>query len=305
MGKLEYSALVPTLNRPQLLTRLLASLASQTRPPAEVVVVDQSDDDETRRAFESWNPPGIRKIYCRNEVKSLNLARNRAFRECSMPLAAFFDDDLVLEQDYSEKVVRIFEGDSELRFGGGMGTISSSRYHFRPLERFFLMPHEGNGKFLASGAPTYPHWIKEFTEVDFLSGGLTFWRREVFETIQFDEALIGYGYGDDLDYSFRVSRKFKLFFEPQAVCHHEDHAPGKDHEALKQKVWIQNMYYLAVKNNFSRGAFFWFALGHLYRDLIHLRFARFAGGIRGLRNVLTSQIDSVKGFVGASHTLRQ
>jgi GT2 family glycosyltransferase len=305
MAKLEYAALIPTLNRPQLLMRILKSLAVQTRPPAEVIIVDQSDDRETERAFENWNPPGVRKIYLKNTVKSLILARNRAFDECKTPLAAFFDDDLVLEKDYCEILMKVFEADTEKKLGGGMGTIQGSRFRWRPLERFFLMPHEGSGKFLSSGAPTYPHWIQSYSEVEFLSGGLTFWRREVFEKIRFDEALVGYGYGDDLDYSYRASRHFKLFYEPKAVCHHEEHAPGKDHEAVKQKVWIQNMYYLAVKNGFSRAAFFWFAIGHLYRDLIHLRFARFLGGLKGLRNIVTGHIDSVKGFLGAGQPLRQ
>ena len=63
MEKLEYSVLVPTLNRPALMLRMLRSLESQNRRPAEVIIVDQSDNEDTHSAFESWNPQGIRKIY--------------------------------------------------------------------------------------------------------------------------------------------------------------------------------------------------------------------------------------------------
>jgi hypothetical protein len=38
----DYSVVIPTRNRPQLVGRLLAALRTQSRPPKEVIVVDQS-----------------------------------------------------------------------------------------------------------------------------------------------------------------------------------------------------------------------------------------------------------------------
>ncbi len=293
-----YSVLVPTLNRPDRLLRMLDSVAKQTVQPIEVVIIDQSDTDSTKIAFEGWNPPGIKKKYIHRKVKGLIPARNAGLDACAndADVISFFDDDLILMPDFSEHILRVFEADTQGVYGGAMGTIQGYSYKWRPLEKFFLMPHEGTGKFLPSGAPTYPHWKKEFTETEFVAGGITFWRRAVAQAYRYDERLIGYGQGDDVDFSYRVTRKYKAFMQPKSLCLHEDHAPGHDTAWVHQRQWIQNMYYLSQKNGLSLWAWAWFAFGHAYRDLIHLKPRRLRGALQGIWNALRGKIDSVNGY---------
>ena len=63
-------ALVATANRTHYLkSRTLLSVASQTRPPARLVVVDDSDGEgteRTRRLVESWRLPGVNVDFLRN-----------------------------------------------------------------------------------------------------------------------------------------------------------------------------------------------------------------------------------------------
>ena len=172
-----------------------------------------------------------------------------------------------------------------------VGNIVRSRFRHS-----FLMPHEGSGRFLASGAPTFPHWKKEFSESEFLSGGCTFWRRKIIQQYRFDERLSNYGHGDDVDVSYRISRRYKLFLQPKSVCFQHTNPPGRDLGREYRRTWIQNMFYLAQKNGVSLAAYIWCVIGHFLRDLVCLDFQRLLGDFEGTINIARGRIDSVAGY---------
>ena len=209
-----YSVILPTLNRPELVRNLLSSIEKQTILPDEIIVVDQSDNKATCDILNAWNHGKIKKKYIHRQVKSLILARHAGLDACDKTdLVAFFDDDITLDPLFSENIIKVFIDDSKEKYAGGMGTVQGWSYRPKPFQAFFLMPHEGSGRFLISGMQTYPHWKKEFCETEFLSGGCTFWRRKIIEKYRFDERICGTGHGDDVDVSFRISRDHKLFFQ--------------------------------------------------------------------------------------------
>jgi len=272
-------------------------LDGKNRKPYELILVDQSDDVSTRQVLDDWASEGIQKKYIHREVRSLILARNAGIEASeNTDLIAFFDDDILLNQEFCEEVVKVFENDMEQVYAGGMGTVDQWEYKSKPLQSFFLMPHEGSGKFLKSGAPTFPHWKKEFAETEFVSGGCTFWRRSVIKEYLFDERLSQYGHGDDVDVSYRISRKHKLFLQPKAVCYQHENPPGRDLGRKYRRAWIQNMYYLAQKNDMSLIAYFWCVFGYFLRDLVCLDFQRLLGDYEGLRNIILRRIDTISGY---------
>ncbi len=296
---LRYSLILPTCNRFQLIPQFLQSVEKQTILPYEVIVIDQSDDKKTQNIFEEWNPPrgNIKKKYVHRKIKSLILARHIGIDSCDdTDLVVFFDDDITLDYLFCEEILKVFEKDTQCQYAGGMGTVDGWVYRRKPFQAFFLMPHEGDGKFLASGSQTFPHWKKEFCDTEFVSGGCTFWRREIIEKYRFDERLRGYAHGDDVDVSYRISRDYKLFFQPKSICYQEKDPPGRVFRRKYRRVWIQNMYYLAQKNKFSILAYFWCVLGHFLRDLVCLDFLRFLGDIEGTWKVLHNRIDTVVGY---------
>ncbi len=295
--RLTYAVLLPTCNRAGLVEEFLRSLEQQSYPPAEVVVIDQSDDDATQHVFEQWNPAGVAKKYIHRKVKSLILARNAALNVCgAVDLVVFLDDDIELDPQFCRQIVQIFEADHDSRYAGGMGRVDGWPSQFKPLQAFFGMPHEGDGKFLSSGSPTFPHSRKEFCETEFLSGGCTFWRRKIIQQYRYDERLSGYGHCDDVDVSYRVSRRHKLFFQPAAVCFQKKDPPGRQNGRRYRYAWIQNMYYLAQKNGFSMPAYFWCVTGHFFRDLVCFDVERLMGDVSGTWNVVRGKISTVEGY---------
>ena len=294
---LTFSLILPTCNRAELVKKFLESVSRQVVLPSEVIVVDQSDGPATKDIFTAWNVPGVSKKYIYQQVKSLILARHKGLDACApMDLAAFFDDDVLLGPAFFKEMIQIFAKDIDGRFAGGMGAVDGWPYRPKPLQALFLMPHEGSGKFLASGVQTFPHWKKEFCETEFLSGGCTFWRRKIIQQYRFDERLSGYGHGDDVDVSYRISRRYKLFFQPKAVCFHQHNPPGRDQGRKYRRTWIQNMYYLAQKNEIFMPAYAWCVLGHFLRDCVCLDFPRVQGDLEGVWNILRGRLDTVKDY---------
>jgi len=84
------SAVIPTYNHAHYLPQAVESVLAQTRPPDEVIVVDDGSCDETPAVVQAY-APGVR--YIRQENRGLSAARNTGMREASNEWVAFLDAD--------------------------------------------------------------------------------------------------------------------------------------------------------------------------------------------------------------------
>jgi glucosyl-dolichyl phosphate glucuronosyltransferase len=307
---LTLSIVMPTLNRPEMVKECLESIRQQTFAPTEFIMVDQSDNEKSKKVFEAMDLGRTRKNYVFQKTKSLIKARNNGLdRASDTDLLMFLEDDSVLFADYFEKLVGHFHRDQAKRFGGGMGTNADAVYRHDPLARIFKLPHDGEGRFLASGAPTFPYWKKDFCEVEFLSGGNSMFRTHIIKKFRYDERLIGYGHGDDVDVSYRISRHYKMFYEPAAKYHHESHPAGKDLARVHRKNQLQNFYYLVQKNMGSnwktRGTFSLYFIGQCLDDVRYRRKGALLGDAMALFNILRDDLDSVDGYREFKESLSQ
>lgn len=95
------SLIICTRDRPDELRRCLNSLAQQSYPPFEVIVVDNaSKDARTRKVAEA---AGVK--YVREERPGLSHARNSGLRYASAEVIAFTDDDVRLHPRWLERLV--------------------------------------------------------------------------------------------------------------------------------------------------------------------------------------------------------
>jgi GT2 family glycosyltransferase len=97
------SAIVPVWNGRDLLARLLATLEAQTRPTAELLIVDNGSTDG---APEMARARGARVISM-GRNSGFAAAVNRGIREASQPLVAILNSDVELAPDYLEKLAAV------------------------------------------------------------------------------------------------------------------------------------------------------------------------------------------------------
>ena len=112
---MKISIVIPTRNRPASLKRLFRSILRQTRLPEEVLVVDDSDDDETAKLIsENHNvflSKGILLKYLRGnkENRSISAARNLGATTSTGEIVVFIDDDVILDNKYVEEILKTYE----------------------------------------------------------------------------------------------------------------------------------------------------------------------------------------------------
>lgn len=99
------SLVICTRDRPAQLARCLASLSEQTRPPDEMIVVDNASI--TTETKEVCRAAGV--IYVREPRPGLDIARNTGARASACKIIAYTDDDVVLHPSWLERTLDAFD----------------------------------------------------------------------------------------------------------------------------------------------------------------------------------------------------
>jgi GT2 family glycosyltransferase len=298
MSKLTASVIICTRNRLKPLVTCLESLIRQTFPITQLIVVDSSEPSletftEFVNIFTQVQFPATQLIYLHTQP-GLTLQRNQGIAQTKTDVVFFFDDDVVLYPRYIEYLMEIFQAHPE--YGGGMGTITGIRStQKRPddiLRRFFLLVQSGaEGRMQKSGLPTHSHGRSEFMEVEILSGCGAAYRSGVFKEFSFDEATTGYSYMEDVDFSYRVSRRYKLFYDPRVILEHHHSPLARDRVAKNRKMYLVNHHYFFFKNVYPDCPwcvipYLWAVIGLFVQALLTRQWQALLGYSQGIFEVL-------------------
>ncbi|HEX4159680.1 MAG TPA: glycosyltransferase family 2 protein [Rhizomicrobium sp.] len=114
-GHHEVSVVIPAYNSEATIARALESAIGQSRPPLEIIVVDDCSTDATREIVSEYASRSVRTIIlpCRSGAGA---ARNAGIRAASGDLTAFLDSDDEWLPEKLEKQVAMIESDSRLYF---------------------------------------------------------------------------------------------------------------------------------------------------------------------------------------------
>lgn len=218
------TAVIPTRSRAADLEQAVLSLCAQTRLPDELIVIDQSPDNAPRERVLrvlSTRSRGMNVDYVHDPgIAGLVAAKKAAVARAHGDIVCFLEDDVVLEPHYVENIERGFTRNPEMI--GSCGIVSNlpplPPLYFRLFHFFhrgiFHDPRVGvTGVMTGSGHP--------LIRSEYLSGGLSAYRREAFETVPFD-VQNGFFALEDVDFSTRVARAFgaRLYINPNARLEH-------------------------------------------------------------------------------------
>ncbi len=264
------SVIIPTYHRPRELRDCLLSILAQTLLPTEVLVIDDGRLEEWPLERE-FRDRGVAYRGFRKETPGLTASRNLGVREAAGDVIFFLDDDTTLYPDYLEQVLRVYEADTMREVGAVGGVIANVKPLTWPrrvrhaFDVFFLQSGTREGSILPSGFGvdygSTPYPLRGPTRVQFLAGGVSSYRREVFDGMSFDESFQGYGLGEDKDFTFRLSKRRRLVVTPFArLDHHE--APQMRYDKRRrgrEKVLFQYRFF---RDHVRRGWVSWLFLGH-------------------------------------------
>jgi glycosyltransferase involved in cell wall biosynthesis len=288
---LTLSVVVPTRNRPDQIGACVESVLACPEGGLELVVVDQSDSDDTGRELGRY-AADRRLRHIRSDTRGASNARNLGIAHSRAPLLAFTDDDCRVPVDWASRILRHFEDAPEvsLVFGsvrlpetyavGGFGA------QFEPTEREFQhrLP-----------APDTPWGISANMSV----------RRAVVARIGGFDQLLGPGAlfpagGEDTDFMIRaVAAGFKIVNAREVAVLHLGVREGAEAARL-----VRN-YGLALGATFAKHM----RLGTRYGGAALLRRWAMISVTRSALNLLTGRRPTGFGFTialltGALRSLR-
>lgn len=291
------AVLIPTKDRPACLTRAIQLILAQTVLPAQVVIVDQSKTDDSRRRVEalfgsvSTTGSPVRLCYLHEpSLPGAAVARNRAMTIADGLVWLFLDDDMEPEADFIEQLLVVYaRWPSVAGVSGIITNYARPSLAFRMWSWVFLQ-----GPFHDERQPIY--WKADQLRhhdpipVTKFGSGLMSFRADVVRDVRFDGSLRGLPPGEDIDFCARLGPQAKLVIAPRARIAHRPSATGRSVEHWV-KEYAQGKLYVYYRNWRSglrnRLCCLWFevgcalaaALGSLHRRSL-APWRAFARGVR-------------------------
>lgn len=270
---MKFSLIICTYKRALSLRRLLDSVARQVVYPDEILIVDGSPDDETeamlkRSAYENL-------VYYSVPPQERGLTRQRNFGidrlSADSEIVCFLDDDIVLTETYFQKLTETYtQYPDALGVGGYILNESACDevgrdYKPRLTEYVYDGWRRSDGsrfvirKVLGLDSDRPPGFPPSFAhgrsvgflppsgkiyETGTLMGGVSSFRKEVFDTFRFSSYFEGYGLYEDADFTIRVAKKGKLYCNTNACLMHYHHSSGRPNHYRYGRMVVRNGWYV-------------------------------------------------------------
>lgn len=291
MSELFNSVIVCTKDRRSDLRDFLDSLVSQIRKPDELLIIDASEREEDIESMVKSKVSGnicpVKYYKTRpNLAFQRNFAVSKLDERCE--IVSFFDDDVVLDPNYISSAMEVFEKGGGPDIAGVSGKISNARETGAKLiQKFFCLYSSKKGRILKSGFNVRNlDGLNEPVFIEWMPGGMATYRKSIFSNFRFDEYYSRNGAGrEDLDFSFKVSRRYKLLFIPNAVLEHKESGISRISEEQFGYIQVVERYYFIKKNMnrlINKTAFWWSIFGVIVINLAKHRVQRLKGNFRGL-----------------------
>ena len=262
-----FAAVIPTKNRPEGIRRLLRSMQEQQIWPGQIIIVD-SGDVSLDAIISEFDYFCIH--YIKHKPSSLPQQRNVGICRlgCEIQIVAFFDDDVRLCPHAIDSVMAFWSCCPKDTAGIACNNVSHPRPPVTFLEKVFMVGSDRVGTILLSGFQSKICSLDGDYPVQWLIGGATFWRRSIFNEYAFDEWFCGYAHCEDVDFSYRVSKKYKLFAIKDAVFLHDTAPVQSTHEYHLGKMQVANRIYFVRKHReFLLPLCYWSCLGLFLKNI--------------------------------------
>jgi GT2 family glycosyltransferase len=223
-------------------------LAGQSLQPAEIVVVDASDDLSTYKLCADRVDGLLAKLrWEKAGIVGAAAQRNQGVILATRPFILFFDDDILFEPECVSRLWLAIQSDE--RLGGVNAMIVNQKYAppgFASRTVFRLL----NGRKAASYSgrvigpavnllPEDREDLPPVVPVEWLNTTCALYRREALPEPPFDSVFTGYSMMEDLTLSLRVGKKWRLANARTARIFHNSQ-PGS-HKANPGELATMNL----------------------------------------------------------------
>ncbi|HLA56217.1 MAG TPA: glycosyltransferase [Flavobacterium sp.] len=274
---MKFSLVICTYMRAKPLLRLLQSVREQSLYPGEILIIDGSQDIETKSMIAENSFKNLQYFLVADENRGLTKQRNFGISKVGndMEIVCFLDDDTVLETQYFGNIIGAFKRNPDAIGVGGVaineikwqpnatGIKKSAQYYvfgdyvIKESSRNYLrnilgleagklpnvMPEFSHGR-----TYSYPLTGKDYP-VDMIVGMSMSFRKTVFDHVQFSTYFEGYGLYEDADFCLRALRYGQNYIATSAQLSHYHDESGRPNKYKYGKMVVRNGWYVwRVKN---------------------------------------------------------
>lgn len=268
---MRFSLIICTYMRPQALLTLLQSVRTQSLYPDDILIIDGSTNNDTKTILEENPFKNLRYYKVDDSQRGLTKQRNFGINQVgdAIDVVCFLDDDIVLEPDYFKQLLSTYTIcpnalavggyiTNEVRWETSDGKDKKDQFYFDGYMRnepsrfklrklFGLLPgvtpgymptfsHGRSVSFLPPSGKTY--------QVEQIMGGVSSYKKEVFNTHKFSDYFVGYGLYEDADFSLRLAKKGDLYINTNARLAHYHDASGRPNQFKYGKMVLRNGWYV-------------------------------------------------------------
>jgi len=228
------SLIICSRNRPALLAETVESILAGDVLPAEILVVDQSDDPHPDLARRE-SARGCRLRYLWKRDAGISRARNTGIAAARQPILAFTDDDMFAPATWFGSLIHA------LREAGPRSVVTGQVRPEAAREQERFVPST-----IADEAPAA--YAGRIGRDVLFTGNMALYRSAFDEVGGFDERLgpgTHFSAAEDNDLGFRLlDRGFRIVYAPQAMLYHRAWRSADDYLRLRWRYGRgQGAYY--------------------------------------------------------------
>ena len=268
----KFSLIICTYLRAKALLDLLNSVKLQQLYPNEIVIIDGSTNTQTEEMVAQNSFDNLFYFKVGTENRGLTKQRNFGIQKVASTseIVCFLDDDTILNTNYFAELIKTYQLFPKAL---GVGGYISNESHWKKTnsnsataDEFYFdgwKRKEGRRfvvrKKLGLDSTKPPCFMPEFShgrsvsflppsgkiyEVEQFMGGVSSFKKEVFETHQFSTYFEGYGLYEDADFTLRLSKIGKLYLNINATLGHFHDGSGRPNKFQYGKMVIRNGWYV-------------------------------------------------------------
>lgn len=274
---------VPTYKRPDALRAVLESLLRSTRLPSSVLIID---DDETSADMinemeQLFQQEGVlfryhKKDHCQVR-RGLSESKNLAIKLAREDVVFYIDDDVVLEPEYIDAMLRVWEEHwSDGRLAGLGGHITNTRVLNMPerlFRKFFGLEGETAWDINAIGFQVWDDGVQEQQRGYYVYGGVSSHRRSLLERNPFICFSGGRTGLEDVEHCLRLKKVgYHFYYVPSARLSHHPACAGREGEYEAGKKEARNRKEIfrrhCPQDIFHKSWFAWASVGWVIKKLL-------------------------------------
>ena len=240
---------IPTMNRPDDIKLLFDCIAKNETRPDYIICCDQSDDNETKQAFENFKIkfPEINIIYSKSKIKSATYARNEILKRTTTDFIILIDDDIlftrtffstllsklnndikcininVIESKYYKKIYKTYD-DFNIDLNKLSSFLPRFGFNFRILNFYYKLTLNSYYKKNTMEISRLGRVIGDYCTNNDIIGkvmsGIMVLHKDIYSKYFFEEHFSGYTLLEDLEYSIRISKENNVYIYRDLWVYH-------------------------------------------------------------------------------------